>query len=306
MQIFLPIADVPVDLFVLLILGAAVGFLSGVFGIGGGFLMTPLLILLGIPAAVAVATEANQIAASSFSGVLAHLKRRAVDFKMGNILVVGGLLGSAVGVEVFRIIKSYGQIELFVSLCYILFLGSIGTIMFLESLSTIQRSRKSVKTFKHKKKHNWIHGLPFKTKFKSSKLYISAIPPVVIGFIIGILASIMGVGGGFILIPAMIYILGMPTKVVIGTSLYQIMFITAFTTFMHATQNKTVDLLLALILIVGGVLGAQLGARVTVKLKAEEIRILLAIIVLLVCLKLALDLIMTPNDLFSITYGSGS
>ena len=159
---------------------------------------------------------------------------------------------------------------------------------------------------KQKKKHNWIHGLPFKTKFKSSNLYISAIPPVIIGFIIGILASIMGVGGGFILIPAMIYILGMPTKVVIGTSLYQIMFITAFTTFMHATQNKTVDLLLALILIVGGVLGAQLGARVTVKLKAEEIRILLAIIVLSVCLKLALDLIITPNDLFSITYGSGS
>ena len=215
MQIFLPIADVPVDLFVLLILGAAVGFLSGVFGIGGGFLMTPLLILLGIPAAVAVATEANQIAASSFSGVLAHLKRRAVDFKMGNILVVGGLLGSAVGVEVFRIIKSYGQIELFVSLCYILFLGSIGTLMFLESLSTIQKSRKSENTFKQKKKHNWIHGLPFKTKFKSSNLYISAIPPVIIGFIIGILASIMGIGGGFILIPAMIYILGMPTKVVI-------------------------------------------------------------------------------------------
>ena len=268
--------------------------------------MTPLLIFLGIPAAVAVATEANQIAASSFSGVLAHLKRRAVDFKMGNILVVGGLLGSAVGVEIFRIIKSYGQIELFVSLCYILFLGSIGTLMFLESLSTIQRARKPQNILKHRKKHYWVHGLPFKTKFKSSKLYISAIPPVIIGFFIGILASIMGVGGGFILIPAMIYILGMPTKVVIGTSLYQIMFITAFTTFMHATQNKTVDLLLALILIVGGVLGAQLGARVTVKLKAEEIRILLAIIVLLVCLKLALDLIMMPSELFSITYSGQS
>ncbi len=304
MQIFLPIADVPVNLIVLLVLGVGVGFLSGVFGIGGGFLMTPLLILMGIPAAVAVATEANQIAASSFSGVLAHLKRRAVDFKMGNILVIGGLFGSALGVEIFRIINSYGQTELFVSGCYIIFLGSIGTLMFIESLSTIKRSRSNqVKTIP-RKKHNWIHGLPFKIRFKTSQLYISAIPPLFLGFVIGILASIMGVGGGFILIPAMIYVLGMPTKVVIGTSLYQIMFITAFTTFMHATQNKTVDLMLALILIIGGVVGAQLGARVTVRLKAEEIRILLAIIVLLVCLKLALDLFLVPNDIFSLSYGA--
>lgn len=304
MQIFLPIADVPVNLIVLLVLGVGVGFLSGVFGIGGGFLMTPLLILMGIPTAVAVATEANQITASSFSGVLAHLKRRAVDFKMGNILVIGGLFGSALGVEIFRIIKNYGQIELFVSGCYIIFLGSIGILMFVESLSTIKRSKShQINTFP-RKKHNWIHGLPFKIKFKTSQLYISAVPPLFLGFVIGILASIMGVGGGFILIPAMIYVLGMPTKVVIGTSLYQIMFITAFTSFMHATQNKTVDLLLAFILIIGGVVGAQLGARVTVRLKAEEIRILLAIIVLLVCLKLALDLFLVPNDIFSLTYGA--
>ena len=303
MQIFLPIADVPANLIVLLVLGVGVGFLSGVFGIGGGFLMTPLLIFMGIPAAVAVATEANQIAASSFSGVLAHVKRRAVDFKMGNILVVGGLFGSAVGVEIFRVIKSYGQIDLFVSGCYIIFLGSIGSLMFVESLSTIRKIRSSQVKVADKKKHNWVHGLPFKIRFKTSKLYISTIPPLVLGFMIGILASIMGVGGGFILIPAMIYILGMPTKVVIGTSLYQIMFITAFTTFMHATQNKTVDLLLALILIIGGVIGAQLGAKVTVRLKAEEIRILLAIIVLLVCLKLALDLFLVPSDVFSLNYG---
>ena len=304
MQIFLPIADVPVNLIVLLALGVGVGFLSGVFGIGGGFLMTPLLILMGIPAAVAVATEANQIAASSFSGVLAHLKRRAVDFKMGNILVIGGLFGSALGVEIFRIINSYGQTELFVSGCYIIFLGSIGILMFIESLSTIKRSISTQVNTLPRKKHNWIHGLPFKIRFKTSKLYISAIPPLFLGFVIGILASIMGVGGGFILIPAMIYVLGMPTKVVIGTSLYQIMFITSFTTFMHATQNKTVDLMLALILIIGGVVGAQLGARVTVRLKAEEIRILLAIIVLLVCLKLALDLFLVPNDIFSLSHGA--
>ena len=303
MQIFLPIADVPVNLIVLLALGVGVGFLSGVFGIGGGFLMTPLLILMGIPAAVAVATEANQIAASSFSGVLAHLKRRAVDFKMGNILVIGGLFGSALGVEIFRIINSYGQTELFVSGCYIIFLGSIGILMFVESLSTIKRSKSPQINTLPRKKHNWVHGLPLKIRFKTSQLYISAIPPLFLGFVIGILASIMGVGGGFILIPAMIYVLGMPTKVVIGTSLYQIMFITAFTTFMHATQNKTVDLMLAFILIIGGVIGAQVGARVTVRLKAEEIRILLAIIVLLVCLKLALDLFLVPNDIFSLSYG---
>jgi hypothetical protein len=302
MQIFLPIADVPANLLVLLLLGGGVGFLSGVFGIGGGFLMTPLLIFMGIPAAVAVATEANQIAASSFSGVLAHVKRRAVDFKMGNILVAGGLFGSALGVEIFGKIKDYGQIELFVSGCYIVFLGSIGSLMFVESLSTIRKNKNPGFKNRERKKHNWIHGLPFKIRFKTSQLYISAIPPLILGFIIGILASIMGVGGGFILVPAMIYILGMPTKVVIGTSLYQIMFITAFTTFMHAVQNHTVDLLLALILIVGGVIGAQLGARATVKLKAEEIRILLAIIVLLVCLKIALDLFLVPSDMYSLIY----
>ena len=300
MQIFLPIADVPADLFVLLILGAAVGFLSGVFGIGGGFLMTPLLIFLGIPAAVAVATEANQIAASSFSGVLAHLKRRAVDFKMGNILVIGGLLGSAVGVEIFRIITSFGQIELFVSLCYILFLGSIGTLMFLESLSTIQRSRKPQKIFKHRKKHNWIHGLPFKIKFKSSKLYISAIPPVLIGFIVGVMSAMMGVGGGFIMIPAMVYILGMPTSIVVGTSLFQIIFVTANATFFQSYINYNVDIVLSALMIFGGVIGAQIGVIFGSKLKAEYLRGILAILVLGVCGKIFTDLVLRPNDLFSL------
>ena len=300
MQIFLPIADVPADLFVLLILGAAVGFLSGVFGIGGGFLMTPLLIFLGIPAAVAVATEANQIAASSFSGVLAHLKRRAVDFKMGNILVIGGLLGSAVGVEIFRIITSFGQIELFVSLCYILFLGSIGTLMFLESLSTIQRSRKPQKIFKHRKKHNWIHGLPFKIKFKSSKLYISAIPPVLIGFIVGVMSAMMGVGGGFIMIPAMVYILGMPTSIVVGTSLFQIIFVTANATFFQSYINYNVDIVLSALMIFGGVIGAQIGVIFGSQLKAEYLRGILAILVLGVCGKIFTDLVLRPNDLFSL------
>lgn len=302
MQVYLPIAEVSVNIFLLLGLGGLVGVLSGMFGVGGGFLMTPLLFFIGIPPAVAVATEANQIVASSFSGVLAHFKRKTVDLKMGLVLLVGGLIGAAVGVQVFKELKEIGQVDLLVTLCYVVFLGIIGGLMFLESLAAIRRTKRSAPP-KKIKRHTWIHGLPFKMRFRTSNLYISAIPPVIVGILVGLLAAIMGVGGGFIMVPAMIYVLGMPTKVVVGTSLFQIIFVTAFTTLMHATQNYTVDAMLALLLLLGGVIGAQIGARIGVRMKAEQLRILLAIMVLAVCGKLAMDLVLTPSEMFSIGAG---
>jgi uncharacterized membrane protein YfcA len=298
MQIYLPIAEVSVNAFLLLGLGGIVGILSGMFGVGGGFLMTPLLFFIGIPPAVAVATEANQIVASSFSGVLAHFKRKTVDLKMGTVLLIGGLIGAALGVVVFNYLKSQGQVDLLVKLCYVLFLGAIGGLMFIESLNAIRKTAKGTVTAR--KKHNWIHGLPFKMRFRVSGLYISVIPPLIVGLLVGILAAIMGVGGGFIMVPAMIYLLGMPTKVVIGTSLFQIIFVTAFTTMLHATTNYTVDIVLAVLLLVGGVIGAQIGTRIGVKMKAEQLRILLAMMVLAVCFKLAFDLLVQPTELYSI------
>ena len=299
MQIYLPIAEVSVNAFLLLGLGGIVGILSGMFGVGGGFLMTPLLFFIGIPPAVAVATEANQIVASSFSGVLAHLKRRTVDLRMGTVLLIGGLVGAAFGVQLFNTLKSLGQVDLLVKLCYVVFLGIIGGLMFFESLNAIRRSRKPG-AVAARKKHNWIHNLPFKMKFRTSGLYISVIPPLIVGVFVGVLAAIMGVGGGFIMVPAMIYLLGMPTKVVIGTSLFQIIFVTGFTTLLHATTNYTVDMALAVLLLVGGVIGAQIGTRIGVKMKAEQLRILLAIMVLAVCGKLALDLLLQPSELYSL------
>ncbi len=303
MQIYLPIAEVSVNIFLIIGLGGFVGILSGMFGVGGGFLMTPLLFFIGIPPAVAVATEANQIVASSFSGALAHFKRRAVDLKMGIILLIGGLIGAAFGVYIFKILKQIGQVELLVTLCYVIFLGIIGSLMFLESVSAIRNS-KNKNVIRKIKRHTWVHRLPLKMRFRTSNLYISAIPPFVIGMTVGVLAAIMGVGGGFIMVPAMIYIIGMPTKVVIGTSLFQIIFVTGFTTIMHATQNYTVDALLALLLLIGGVIGAQIGVRLGVKLKAEQLRILLSLIVLGVCFKLAFDLYATPDDLYSLAVGT--
>ena len=304
MYIYLPIAEVSVNAFVLLGLGGLVGVLSGMFGVGGGFLMTPLLFFIGIPPAVAVATEANQIVASSFSGVLAHVKRRNVDFKMGGVLIIGGLIGAGVGVFIFNYLKGLGQVDLLVTLCYVVFLGIVGSLMFTESLRTLRKSKQIVLS-KPRKKRTWIHALPLKIRFRVSGLYISAIPPVLIGVLVGILAAIMGVGGGFVMVPAMIYLLGMPTKVVVGTSLFQIIFVTAFTTMLHATTNYTVDMVLAVLLLVGGVIGAQFGTIFGAKLKAEQLRILLALMVLLVCAKLAFDLIAQPSELFSLGYSGG-
>jgi uncharacterized membrane protein YfcA len=301
MQIYLPIAEVSVNAFLLLGLGGMVGVLSGMFGVGGGFLMTPLLFFIGIPPAVAVATEANQIVASSFSGVLAHFRRKTVDLRMGVVLLIGGLIGAALGVSLFNYLKSLGQVDLLVKLCYVVFLGIIGSLMFVESLNALRKSKAG--TAPKRRKHNWIHGLPFKMRFRTSGLYISVIPPVLVGVSVGILAAIMGVGGGFIMVPAMIYLLGMPTKVVVGTSLFQIIFVTAFTTLLHATTNFTVDVVLAVLLLVGGVIGAQFGAVIGTKLKAEQLRILLAGMVLLVCGKLAFDLLVMPSELFTIGAG---
>ncbi|MGY9035757.1 MAG: sulfite exporter TauE/SafE family protein [Rhodobacterales bacterium] len=303
MQIYLPIAEVSINAFLLLGLGGFVGILSGMFGVGGGFLMTPLLFFIGIPPAVAVATEANQIVASSFSGFLAHFRRKNVDIKMGFVLLVGGIIGAAIGVQVFALLREIGQVDLLVKLCYVLFLGIIGILMFFESLRAIRRSKNTSLKRPTKKRHNWIHNLPFKAKFRTSGLYISVIPPACIGFIVGILSAIMGVGGGFIMVPAMIYLLGMPTKVVVGTSLFQIIFVTAFATIMHATTNYTVDMALAVLLLIGGVLGAQVGTRIGLKLKAEQLRILLSLIVILVCLKIAGDLVLEPKELFSLDMG---
>ena len=305
MQIYLPIAEISVNAFLLLGMGGLIGVLSGMFGVGGGFLLTPLLFMIGIPPAVAVATGANQTVASSFSGLLAHLKRKTVDLRMGTVLLVGGLAGAAVGVQVFNLLRSLGQVDLLVNLCYVVFLGGIGALMFVESLNAIARARRkgpAPRTIRRQRR--WIDALPFKMKFRTSGLYISVIPPALVGLLTGVLAAIMGVGGGFITVPAMIYLLGMPTKVVIGTSLYQIIFVTAFATILHATTNYTVDMVLAILLLVGGVIGAQIGTRIGVRMKAEQLRILLAIMVLGVCGKLALDLLLTPPELYSIGFRS--
>jgi uncharacterized protein len=300
MDVYLPIAEMSINLFLLLGLGGAVGFLSGVFGVGGGFLMTPLLIFIGIPPAVAVGSEASQILASSFSGGIAHARRGNVDFRMGAVLVAGGLVGSAFGVWLFAVLRQMGQIDVVISLAYVVFLGTVGALMLVESVRAWFRVRSRRDTFTRRHRHLWLHGLPLKIRFHRSRLYISALMPLGLGFFVGILASIMGVGGGFLMVPAMIYLIGMPTAVVVGTSLFQISFVTAATTFLHAVNNYTVDVVLALALIVGGVIGAQFGTSAGARLRGEQLRILLALIVLAVCGKLGYDLIATPEDAYSL------
>lgn len=301
MDFYLPIAEMSANVFIFLGMGAAVGFLSGMFGVGGGFLMTPLLIFSGIPAAVAVGTEAAQIVASSVSGAIAQYRRKNVDIKMGVVLLTGGIAGSVIGVQVVKILRQIGQFELFVSLSYVTFLGIIGILMMIEALNTIRKTRGGKQISSRRPgQHSWIHGLPFKMRFHRSKLYISAIPPLLIGAFVGFLGAIMGVGGGFVMVPAMIYLLRVPTNVVVGTSLFQIVFVTAATTIMHATQNHTVDIVLAMLLMIGGVIGAQFGAVAGEKLKGEQLRALLAGLVLLVCFRIAYGLVVTPNELFSI------
>ena len=300
MSIYLPIAEININIFLVVFIGMLVGALSGLFGVGGGFLMTPLLIFLGIPPVVAVGSEAPHVLASSVSGVIAHWRKKNVDFKMGFFLLSGGLVGSTVGVNLFKLLKTYGQIDIVIQFLFLIFLGFIGMSMAFESAKTTiknYRTTSAIRTKLHQ--HSWIHGLPFKLRFHRSKLYISAIPPILIGFFVGVLSAMMGVGGGFIMIPAMVYILGMSTNVVVGTSLFQIIFVTANSTFFQSYLNQTVDIVLSALMILGGVIGAQIGVRIGTKLKAEYLRGILAILVLLVCAKILTDLILTPSDLFS-------
>ena len=305
MEVYLPVAELSVNWAMILGMGAAVGFLSGMFGVGGGFLMTPLLVFYGIPPGIAVATQASHITASSLSGALAQWRREGVDAKMGMILLAGGLAGSALGVYVFRILQELGQIELVVTGSYVVLLGSIGGLMLNESVRTIRRARSGTSPARTKiGQHSWIHKLPFKMRFRRSKLYISVIPPMVLGLLVGILTAIMGVGGGFLLVPAMIYLLRMPTNVVIGTSQFQILFVTAATTVLHATSDQTVDIVLAFLLVLGGVVGVQLGVRVGSQLRGEQLRALLATLVVLVALRLLIGLVTTPNDIYSIVAGT--
>jgi uncharacterized membrane protein YfcA len=303
MEIYLPIAQMSVHWLIILGMGFGVGFLSGVFGIGGGFLLTPLLIFFGIPPGVAVATTASQVSGVTFSGVLTHWKRHTVDFKMGGVMMVAGLFGTVAGVWLFSVLRRMGQSEFAVSAMYVVLLGSVGGIMLNESIRTWQ-ARGTSGHGRRSGQHNWIHGLPLKMRFRQSRLYISAIPPVGLGFVVGVLSAIMGVGGAFLMVPVMIYMLRMPTNVVVGTSMFQVLFVTAMATILHAVDNYTVDILLALVLIIGGVFGVQYGVQTGAKLRGEQLRFYMAVLVLVVAAGLLYGLIVRPDDLYSLTAGT--
>jgi uncharacterized membrane protein YfcA len=298
-ELYLPIAELSINVLTVLGLGLVVGVLSGMFGIGGGFLLTPALIFVGVPPVVAVSTQAPQILASSVSGALAHWRRDNVDLKLGALMVAGGVLGSIGGVWMFSALRRVGQIDLVISLAYVLLLGVVGALMLSESLRTMLRKGGPTRRKLHQ--HNLLHRMPFKMRFRKSRLYISVLPPLGIGIFSGILVAIMGVGGGFITVPAMIFLLGMPTLLAVGTSLFQIIFVTINVTMLQAITNETVDIPLALLLTVGGVIGAQVGAGWGLKLKAEQLRGLLAMLVLVVAIKVAHDLVVIPPDLYSVT-----
>lgn len=300
MTLYLPIAEMSVSVAVFLALGAAVGFISGLFGVGGGFLLTPLLTFLGIPPAVAVATCNAHVVASSVSGAVVHYRRNNVDVKMAIVMLSAGFFGTALGVEVVRLLRKAGLFELTVSMAYVTLLGVVGTLTLIEGINSWRHAQTVGAPSPRKSgQHSWVDKLPFKMRFQRSKLYISVVPPMVIGLFVGFISAIMGLGGGFFFIPAMIYILRMPTSVVVGTSLFQIVFVAAFATILHAWQNKTVDIVLAAILLVGGVIGAQFGTVAGEKLRGEQMRILLGILVLIVAARMGYDLVATPSDLYS-------
>ncbi|UKJ73916.1 sulfite exporter TauE/SafE family protein [Azospirillum brasilense] len=301
MQVYLPIAEMSVNALLVLGMGGLVGFLSGMFGVGGGFLMTPLLIFIGVPPAIAVGTQANQLVAASVSGVLAHWRRGNVDVKLGVVMLLGGMVGTVVGVWIFSILQRIGQIDAAITLSYVFFLGTIGTMMMVEASRALIRRRAPTAKRGKLHRHMWLHGLPLKMRFQRSKLYISALLPAGIGAIGGMLVAIMGIGGGFMLVPAMIYLLNMPTGLVAGTSLFQIIFTTAMATLLQAATNQTVDVMLALLLLIGGVVGAQFGTKAGGRLRGEQARLLLASLVVAVALKLAFDLVVEPNDVFTIS-----
>ena len=299
MHVYLPIAEMSVNVFLLMGMGVGIGMLSGLFGVGGGFLMTPLLMFIGVPPAVAVGSGTNQLVATSITGVIAHWRRRSVDFKMGGVLLAGGVVGSAAGVVLFRFLRTLGHIDLVISLCYVLFLGVIGALMFVESVRALLRKRRGVARRGKLHKHTWVHGLPFKMRFQKSRLYVSALLPFTVGALVGVLAAVMGVGGGFIMVPALVYLLRVPGNVVIGTSLAQVVAMMAATTVLHAVQSQSVDILLAFCLMVGGTVGAQFGASAGKQLRGEQLRGLLALLVLAVAIRFGFSLVLTPSDVFS-------
>jgi uncharacterized membrane protein YfcA len=305
MEIYLPVAQMSVHWLLILGLGMAIGILSGMLGVGGGFLLTPLLIFTGIPPSIAVATTASHLTASSMSGAVAQWRKRAIDLKMAAVMTIGGIIGTAAGVWLFGVLRRAGQMDVVVSASYVILLGTIGGLMLRESLSTLRATRGSTATAARRfGQHLWIHGLPFKERFPASRLYISVIPPLVIGFTVGVLSAILGVGGGFIVVPAMIYILRMPTNVVTGTSLAQIIVITAATTVLQAVNNHAVDAMLAVLLVIGGVVGAQFGVRIGARLRGEQLRLVLALMVIAVALRLFIGLVARPGELYSIVVGS--
>ncbi|MBO6758356.1 MAG: sulfite exporter TauE/SafE family protein [Roseibium sp.] len=307
MQLYLPIAEIPVNMFLIFGMGGAVGFLSGLFGIGGGFLLTPLLIFSGIPPAVSVATVTTQVVASSASAVVTYIRRKAIDLKLATVLLIGGIAGSAIGVLLFDMLQAVGQLDVVIALSYVTFLGTIGILMLVESVRAIRRRRTGAPVQTRRPgQHNWIHGLPLKVRFRRSKLYVSVIPVLGLGAGIGFLGTILGIGGGFMMVPALIYLLRVPTSIVIGTSLFQILFTMSAATIFHAMGTQTVDIVLALTLMIGGVIGAQFGARMGQNLRGDQLRLLLALLVLSVGLRFAVDLLLTPEDLYSIAITKGA
>lgn len=302
MDLYLPIAEMPMNVFLLLGMGAAVGFLSGMFGVGGGFLLTPLLIFSGISPAVAVASVSSQIVANSASGVLAYLRKKTVDLKLGLYLTLSGIIGSAIGVWVYGALRGIGQLDVVIALCYVAFLGTIGMLMSVEAVrAIIAKQRGTPLPVRRPGQHSWIAGLPLRVRFHRSRLYISALPVIALGASIGFLGALLGIGGGFIMVPALIYLLRVPTTIVIGTTLLQTLGTMAFTTFMQSATNQTVDVILGLALMVGGVIGAQFGARVGQSLRGETLRLLLGLLVLSVGLRFAVDLVATPEEFYSIS-----
>ncbi len=300
MTVYLPIAGLAVNLFVITGVGFAVGFLSGMLGVGGGFLITPLLAVLGIPIDIAVATGANHAVATSASGTFAQWQRGNVDPKMGVLMLAGGIFGSVIGVFLLGYLKQIGQMDFAISVCYVVLLGVLGFLMLVEGTRAILRSRSGAAPVSRRRRHTWIHTLPIKTRFPRSKLYMSVIPPVALGAFVGLLSAIMGVGGGFFAVPVMVYVLGMPTRVVVGTSLLLVLATGAMTTIGQAWMNYSVDIILALMLMIGGVAGAQLGTQAGANMKGEQIRALLGLLVLAVSLRIAWSLIVTPSDPYTL------
>jgi len=301
MQLYLPIAEWPVNMFVLFGLGAAVGFISGMFGVGGGFLLTPLLVFSGISPAVAVATVSAQVVASSTSGALSYWRRRAIDWKLATWLLVGGMVGSGIGVLVFAQLRRVGQLDLVIGLCYVVLLGFIGSFMLWESVGVLLTARADQPPSPRKlRQHGWMHALPFPVRFPRSRLVISAIPVLVLGLAIGFFGTLLGIGGGFLIVPALIYLLKVPPSVVVGTSLVQMVATMAFATFLQAATNHTVDIVLGLLLMIGGVIGAQFGAQIGQRLRGEQLRALLGLLILAVGIRFAYELVGTPADLYAL------